>query len=172
MCAGRLDTMWLDRVSNQATPSGSPPMMARRPYSPAPRRSAQFARDLSSRPAFESRSSSLSLVSRANNSTGSDSKTTRNSTGSALKPQIAPPTDIEDPLDVLHTLIGSALGKEYVNQEITTKIGVGTRPDNLVEDIDFHGANLGEFAGTKVLSEPEADGLLNEHIVQSAEQCE
>ena len=147
-------------------------MTARRPYSPAPRRSAQLARDPSLRPALDPRSSSLSLLSRANTSTGSVTTTIQNGTGSALKPEIAPPTNIKDPLDVLHTLIGSALGEEHVSQDTETEIGVGRRPNKLVEDIDFHGISLGEFAGTGALSKSEADRPLQERIIQSTEQCE
>ena len=146
-------------------------MMARRPYSPAPRRSAQLPRDLLLRPAYDSRSSSLSQLSRENTSADSDTKRTQNSTHTVLKPQIAPPTDIEDPLDVLHTIIGSVSGEGYVNS-VTKTNGESRRPDKLVEDIDFHGASLEEFAGIRALSESDPDGPLDEHIIQSIEQCE
>ena len=147
--------MWLDRLSNQPTPSGSPPMGPNRSFSPAPRRPSHLAPGPSQRPGYSPRSSSLSLVSRANSSTSSLPAAGRIPNGSALKQEITPPPDLDDPLQILEQIIGSPLRKEDDRSGGAEGEESVERPPELVEDIVFDGQSLQEFASSS--PEPEED---------------
>lgn len=139
--------MWLDRFSSQNnTPSGSPPPPQNRSYSPAPRRSSHLVPELSKRPSFTTRNSSLQLGSRSNLSTTSLASTRPILNGSTLKQQITPPDNLVDPLQVLADVVGKPLvelrsdnGDEQYRQDIK-------RPEQLAEEVDFNGLSLQDFA--------------------------
>ena len=145
--------MWLDRLSNHPTPSASPPMGPNRSFSPAPRRPSHLAPGLSQRPGYSPRSSSLSVVSRANSSTGSLPAAARIPNGSTLKQEIIPPPNFDDPLQILEQVIGSPLREGDDGSGEADEEESAERPPELVEDIAFEGLSLRDFAN----SSPEPD---------------
>lgn len=145
-------TMWLDRLSNQPTPSGSPLMGPSRSFSPAPRRPSHLAPGSSQRPGYSPRSSSLS---RANSSTSSLPAQGRIPNGSTLKQEIIPPPNFDDPLQILEQIIGSPLRKKDDRSGGVEEEESAERPPELVEDIAFNGLTLRDFANNS--PEPEED---------------
>ncbi|KAI9824419.1 MAG: hypothetical protein M1832_001954 [Thelocarpon impressellum] len=115
--------MWLDRLSGHSTPSGSPPPR-NRSYSPAPRRSSHLAPS----------SQQQSQLRRA------AFNPSRQLNGSALRHSVSgrPPDDVPDPLDVLEGIIGTSLRSR---QAFDAR--------DLVEDIDFGGLSLHDFAAAE-----------------------
>lgn len=164
--------MWLDRFSSQNnTPSGSPPPPQNRSYSPAPRRSSHLVPELPKRPSFTIRNSSLQLGSRSNASTTSLASTRPILNGSALKQQITPPDDLVDPLRVLAEVVGKPLvvlssenGDGHYGEEFK-------RPKQLVEEVDFNGLSLQEFARQDSNKINRAEGQY-EISEQTVEECE
>ncbi|MCJ1479157.1 hypothetical protein MMC13_007841 [Lambiella insularis] len=137
--------MWLDRLSNQPTPSGSPSMAQSRSYSPAPRRANHLAPGAQSRPNYSPRSSSLSVVSRSNTSTTSLQGVGKLTNGSTLKQEITASQDVDNPLDVLRRVIGSSVSKENPTHSATEADTSIEKPQSLVEDIAFNGMSLDDF---------------------------
>jgi len=135
-----IDKMWLDRFSVQSSPSGSPPPQGR-PYSPAPRRGPYNSTtpSLPPRPGINPRSSSLSLISSASET--SLPATTRQSNGSTLRNELRQPADIPDPLDVLQNIMGKASRKRRMDGSL-----VDWKPSDIIEDIDFGSLSLEGFA--------------------------
>ncbi|KAF2101871.1 Sac2 family protein [Rhizodiscina lignyota] len=134
--------MWLDRFSQQSSPSGTPPPQGR--ASPAPRRQPYGPGPLPPRPSFGPRSSSLSLASTP--STTSLVGTARVPNGSALKNELysAPPPGLDDPLSVLHNILGAPPRKP---RRVSEPEGHVSKPAEVIEDIDFGGVSLEAFAG-------------------------
>ncbi|KAF2193292.1 Sac2 family protein [Zopfia rhizophila CBS 207.26] len=140
--------MWLDRFSAQSTPSGTPPPRGQS-YSPAPRRPYQASGPgpLPPRPGLNPRSSSLSLISPASSSTSLPS-TARLPNGSGLRRHGmggAPP-NIPDPLQVLETILGGPPRKPSARKSEGISEDAPERPEEVVEDVDFGGLSLQEFA--------------------------
>ncbi|MCJ1471258.1 hypothetical protein MMC07_009906 [Pseudocyphellaria aurata] len=162
--------MWLDRFSGNNTPSGSPPPSQNRSYSPAPRRSGHLAPGTSVRPSQNSRSSSSQLGVKSNASTTSlnSAKVTH---GSTLKQQITPPADVADPLKVLAAVVGKSLPPEGLNNGGAHGDVEFQKPSHLVEDIEFNGLSLKEFALVDRSDEAE-DGLNSVTTVQTVEEYE
>ena len=163
--------MFLDRFS--ALPgSSTSPATSQRSYSPAPRRPNHLASGLS-RPPLNPRSSSLtSLVSKANSSTNSLPGTSRLPIGSSLKQSMTAPPDAEAPILVLEKIVGASLHKyEESEEEQPHPI---QRPEELIEDVDFDGLSLTEFAKTGFYNEDleDLEDELDLERVQSAEECE
>ncbi|MCJ1449194.1 MAG: hypothetical protein MMC23_009713 [Stictis urceolatum] len=124
-----------DRFSNHPTPSQSP---GPRSYSPATRKPTHLAPQ---RPPFGPRSSSLSLVSRTNSSTESLPKVGRTTNGSALRQELSPPPDVEDPLRVLERVVGASIDhSDSIDHDTPIP-----KPTELSEDIDFKGSSLEAF---------------------------
>ncbi|MCJ1282152.1 hypothetical protein MMC26_001475 [Xylographa opegraphella] len=154
--------MWLDRLSNQPTPSGTPPVGQNRSYSPAPQRSMHLAPGSVARPGYSTRSSSLSLVSRSNTSNTSLPGAARISNGSTLKQQIIPPEFVEDPLAILGKILGSSFNAD---DRATNGLELGAvlaKPAELVEEIAFDGLSLQEFAHET--TDREKEGLYEERF--------
>ncbi len=162
--------MWLDRLSGHttpaATPSASPPPVASRPYSPAPRRSGHLGpQSAVQRSGFNPRSSSLSLHS--NDSTTSLLSSSKRPNGSTLKQSVIA-EDVPSPLAVLESLLG-AEGKEQANA-VKAQHGVngfGTDDEDFENELDFEGLSLREFASRSFPPTPE--GYVN--TTQSIEEC-
>ncbi|MCJ1390950.1 hypothetical protein MMC18_003811 [Xylographa bjoerkii] len=151
----RLGTMWLDRLSNQPTPSGYPPVVQNRSFSPAPRRSMHLAPGSLARPGYSPRSSSLSLVSRSNTSNISLPGAARISNGSTLKQQITPPEFVEDPLAILGRILGSSF---HADDPIRNGAEAGTvleKPEGFAEEIAFNSLSLQDFAHETINGETE-----------------
>lgn len=160
--------MWLDRFSTQSTPNGSPPPPQNRSFSPAPRRPNHLAPPgLLTRPSYNPRSSSLSLISKANSSTASLAGTARIPNGSTLKQEISLLPDVVDPLDVLQSIIGSQIRKGDTSLDHNEGSSFGGKPEALIEDIDFNGLGLRSFAeGEAGLKE------FDDIAYQPIEECE
>ena len=160
--------MWLDRFSSQSTPNGSPPPPQNRSFSPAPRRPNHLAPPGPlTRPSYHPRSSSLSLISKANSSSASLAGTARIPNGSTLKREISPPPDVVDPLDILQSIIGSQIRRDDTPLDHNEASSFGEKPEALIEDIDFNGLGLQSFA------EGEAGMKVFDDIsYQPIEECE
>ncbi|KAF2802931.1 Vps52-domain-containing protein [Mytilinidion resinicola] len=133
--------MWLDRFS---TPSGTPPPQGR-PYSPAPRRPYNPAGPgpLPQRPGLPDRTSSLSLVS-PNSSTTSLPAGARGPNGAGRRRQ--PPPNVSDPLQVLEGILGAPPRRPVLSKGNGSASVPPQKPAELVDDIDFGGLSLHEFA--------------------------
>lgn len=127
--------MWLNRYSGHSSPS-STPVPQRRPSHLAPN-------PLPHRPGISSRSSSLSIL--TNGSTDSLPPAARLPNGSSLRTQLdASPTEaVSDPVDVLHDIL--SYPRSSVEHSVRT-FEKSERPDNLVQDVDFGGLSLQDFA--------------------------
>ncbi|KAF2472896.1 Vps52-domain-containing protein [Lindgomyces ingoldianus] len=140
--------MWLDRFSAHSTPSGTPPPRGQS-YSPAPRRPYQASGPgpLPPRPGINPRSSSLSLVSPSSSSTSLPS-TSRLPNGAGRRRQGTGgvPPNVSDPLQVLEAILGRPPRKPPVIKGDEIAEPVPKKPEEVVEDIDFGGLSLQEFA--------------------------
>ena len=167
----RNSSMWgLDRITANSTPSGTPPMRSDS-YSPAPRRPypASGPGSLPPRPGLTPRSSSLNLLS-PGASTTSLSSTARIPNGARRQPSVrgrAPP-NVADPLRVLESILGGP-----PRRPIKREGDVGTipaKPDEVVQDIDFGGLSLHEFATAEAPRRRREDSV-NTYREQSVEEC-
>lgn len=164
--------MWLDRFSGNNTPSNSlpPPSPQIRSYSPAPRRPSHLTPGTSRRPSYSPRASSPKLG--AGNASKISSNSTRIPNGSTLKQQIIP-SDLIDPLEILAEVIGKPLPKKQSQSDNGTGqvFGEFQKPTQLVEDVEFKGLSLHEFASAFDGSE---DEKLAKPInpAQTVEECE
>lgn len=136
--------MWLERFSGQSA-QVSPSPTPNRSFSPAPRRSIQLGpRTLSRRPALGSRTSSLA-TSVFSNSSDSLPPGVGLPNGSSLKARFANASeDNSNPVDALEKILGP-------RNNGTPSLMNGTKvedskPDVLVNNIDFQGLSLDEFA--------------------------
>jgi hypothetical protein len=162
--------MWLDRLSGHstpaATPSASPPPPANRAYSPAPpRRPSTLApSSAAQRPAFNPRSSSLSLIS--NDSTTS-LLSSRRPNGSALKQSVTA-VAAPDPLEVLEKLLGPE-GKERASSKSVNGHSAekSTTDYDYEAELDFDGLSLREIV------EGQPSHAKEEHVytTQTIEEC-
>ena len=165
--------MWLDRLSGNSTPSGSPPPPHNRSYSPAARHHSGLGPGGTSRPAFGPRTSSLNIHARANLSIASINSP-RLPNGSALKRQVSPPADSTDPLKALEAIVGRSLseeGNESTQHGLVDGIQGPNRPTELLAEIDFEGLNLEDFAQTSHHG-PEYGNIDIETTTQTVEECE
>ena len=161
--------MWLDRFSDNNTPSASLPLPApqNRSYSPAPRRPSHLTPGTSRRPSYSPRASSL------HSGIGNASTTSLNSTripnGSTLKQQISQ-SDLVDPLEILAEVIGKPLVKEELGTKAAQGLEEFIKPTNLVEDVDFRGLSLVEFSSACDSNKDEK--AANPITAQTVEECE
>ena len=144
----------LDRLS-----IGSP-SAGQRAYSPAGRHPSSLARG-GSRLTLGPRSSSLSVLSRANSSTDSLPRLNRAPNGSTLRQEVP---YFEDPLEVLQKIVDAPLPL----QPDSSEIGSSAKPETVSQDIDFGGLSLEEFAARS----PRATKRARASSVKSAEECE
>jgi hypothetical protein len=137
--------MWLDRLSGNPTPSGSPPQSNSRSFSPNPRSSSSLAPPYrAQRPGFSPRVSSLSLVS--NESSTSLLGGSRKPNGSGLK-QSSIPADDREPLDVLERILGSEIKEETHSQHVEGRVLGNDVDARDWEELDFGGLSLRQLAG-------------------------
>ncbi|KAF2870709.1 Sac2 family-domain-containing protein [Massariosphaeria phaeospora] len=138
--------MWgLDRFSAHTTPSSTPPPR-RESYSPAPARRpypAPGPGPLPPRPGLNPRSSSLSLVSPASTARIPNGADRRRQPGGA-------PPNVPDPLQVLEAIMGGLPRKPAAGKGGNTTGTLPERPEEVVEDIDFGGLSLHDFAAADV----------------------
>ena len=155
--------MWLDRLSSNSTPSGSPPPSNRGLTQPPKRNANQLGTNaVPQRPGFNPRSSSLSLVS--NDSTTSLLSSSHKRNGSAIRQPTAV-TDAPDPLVVLGKLLDLKEGLTHSSKprEVT---GVDGIIENELE-LDFGGLSLREL----VLGKSFVDEKENTYKSQTVEEC-
>lgn len=81
---------------------------------------------------------------------------------------IAPP-DAEDPIKVLEKVVGASLRSDDEPED--DEMEMVQKPEELIDDIDFHGLSLGEFVRAEKHSE-DAGGEIDLESVQSVEECE
>ena len=158
--------MWLDRLSGNSTPSGSPPSHGRS-FSPAPRRSSHLAPGAASRPGFSPRSSSLNVPKFNASTTSLNSSRVVN--GSGLKQEITPPTDVIDPLKALEEILGKAL-RQQLGEKNDTESDLFEKPAQIIEDIQFNGLGLQEFLQDG--DSERVNGVLAYDDTQMSEECE
>jgi hypothetical protein len=155
--------MWLDRLSSNPTPSGNLPS-SNRSYSPAPRRTSNLGPTPGSqRPAFNPRSSSLSLAS--NDSTTSLLSTSRKQNGSSLKQSSIIPNS-PDPLIVLQKLLGSKDGELGDRSKPRKSNGAEAISESDI-NLDFGGLSLQELA----LGETSGSQEKLVYNTQTVEEC-
>lgn len=165
--------MWgLDRLAAQATPSGTPP--PRRDYSPAPRRPYPGGGPgpLPPRPGLPTRTSSLSLLNSPASSSASLPSTARIPNGAGRRRQGTggpPPPDIPDPLQVLESILGGPPRKPVAAKGDSQTAAVD-RPDEIVEEIDFGGLSLHEFATADAAGSRHSSSV-HTYSAQSVEEC-
>lgn len=143
--------MWLDRISGHSTPSA--PQPDSRSNSPLPRRSSSRLSPYAqpARPTSASRQgSSLSVLVTPSDSNVSLPATVRGD-GSGLKQSAARsrPSDVADPLQVLNGIIGKQKESALQTDKLTPTTASPEKPSQLVEDIDFNGLSLEDFAAAE-----------------------
>lgn len=141
--------MWLERFSGQSaqsTPSASP----RRSYSqsPAPQRPTQLGPGtIPRRPGLTARNSSLASF--AASSVESLPAAARVPNGSILRNELNAPGALPEAADPLEVL-GGILGALPDSDDLYESTEQPERPQTVVEDIDFGGLSLEEFANGAV----------------------
>jgi len=155
---------FLDRFAGPAAtaPSATPPPMQRN-YSPVPRRGPYLQ---PSRPGLNPRTSSLASLASSQSSI-SLPQNVKALNGSSLKNQLVNPSpNAPDPLEVLQNIIGAPPRKRRASKhELAHK-----KPTVVVEDIDFGGLSLQDFAEADQ-SKPMQPSRVNPYSVQSVEEC-
>lgn len=135
--------------SSQTTPSATP----NRPYSPStPRRSIQLGPStLPRRPGLAARTSSLSVASLAS-STESLPGVARLPNGSSLRNELTATqgANAPDPVAVLESILGPLSKEDGANG--VDHDAADARPSTVVENIDFGGLSLEDFANSASLS--------------------
>jgi hypothetical protein len=159
--------MWLDRFS---APSGTPPPQGRA-YSPAPRRpyNPSGPGSLPLRPGLPSRTSSLSLVS-PGSSTTSLPIGARGHNGADRRRQGVPPLNVPDPLQVLESILGASPRRALLGKGESSATTQPVKPVELVDNIDFGGLSLQEFAQESKLHAQEL-APVHTYSAQSVEEC-
>ncbi|KAM0712483.1 hypothetical protein Q7P37_011579 [Cladosporium fusiforme] len=136
--------------SAQSTPSAGSP---NRPYSPSPRKSFQLGPStIPRRPGLPSRTTSLSVAS-LGGSNDSLPIAARVPGASNVRRDLAssPAADLQDPIDVLESILGPLSGKGHgVEGDTSTSEDV---PSTLHGDIDFGTLSLEQFANAPAPSE-------------------
>ena len=140
--------MWLERFSgqsSQSTPTASP----NRAFSPAPglaRKSTQLGPStLPRRPGLQPRTSSLSAAS-FGESTESLPATARIVNGTNLRHELggSRAANVRNPLEILQNILGPSA---QVRDDSSTQLaGEVEKPSVLVDDLDFGGLSLEQFA--------------------------
>ena len=109
-------------------------------------------------------------MSRANSSTGSLPGTVRLTNGSSLKQSTAAPPHVDDPVDVLEKIIGEPLKRSGGDDD--GEEAILERPRELLEDVDFGGLGLQEFASSESKHESTMNVKATQESIQSVEECE
>jgi hypothetical protein len=159
--------MWaLDRLSAHSTPSGTPPPPRRDSYSPAPRRGYPPP----ARPGLPTRTSSLSLNTPATSSANLPSAARIPNGPGRRRPGTGGPVppNVPDPLQVLEAILGGPPRKPAAGKGDSA--GDVSRPEELVEEIDFGGLSLQDFAAAEVDPIQPASPV-HTYSTQSVEEC-
>lgn len=139
--------MWVDRISGHSTPSG--PSLNDRSYSPANRRPSHLSPSpQAARPGLARKGSSfLTQTLSPNDSTTSLPGTAQSANDSVLKQGAAKPrpSDIQDPIEVLNGITGKSKEDVPATENAGLVAQLDTKPERLVDDIDFGGLSLEEF---------------------------
>ena len=77
---------------------------------------------------------------------------------------------MDDPVDVLEKIIGGSLKRSEGDND--GEEAVLERPSELLEDIDFGGLGLQEFASSESKNEPPLNAKAAQESIQSVEECE
>ncbi|KAH5421623.1 hypothetical protein HBI47_133050 [Parastagonospora nodorum] len=139
--------MWgLDRLSAYSTPSGTPPPR-RDSYSPAPRRGypAPGPGALPPRPGLLPRTTSLGLISPSASSTSLPATARVPNGGPRRRPTGNGPHHGPDPVQVLANIMGGMPRKPLASSGEKDQ-GISKKPEVVVEEIDFGGLSLQDFA--------------------------
>ena len=159
--------MWLDRFSNHSTPSASPPP-GRTSFQGGRRPSYQSHGGPLRPSAFSPRSSSLNVSAKLDASTSSSNSPRLLPNGSSLRQEVAPSPDFSNPLAVLEEIIGQKLHVQAEGVANDSGKGDGVKPGQLLDDIDFRGKSLVDFA-----EEEQEEPAEIAHLSSStAEECE
>lgn len=151
--------MWLDRFSGQSTPAvaSSPPS---RNYSPAPRQSSNFTRTVRPGLGVFASTSTTSLDLSTNTSNISLPSNARLTNGSSLRQEQKPPPDVEDPLQVLRRILGTA-NQPHSHENGTRKIIL--EDDAL--DVDFGNLSLQDYAQRDVPHSEHTNGITGQKLL-------
>lgn len=163
--------MWgLDRLSAYSTPSGTPPPR-RDSYSPAPRRGypAPASGPLPPRPGLVPRTSSLSLISPGASNTSLPS-TARVPNGGPRRRPTGGLHHGPDPVQVLASIMGGVPRKPLAGAGEKAQ-AISKKPDVVVEEIDFGGLSLRDFAAAEAPREHERSTIVHTYSAQSVEEC-
>jgi hypothetical protein len=163
--------MWSELRNAQQQNSPISARRSQRSYSPAAnvRGPGLLLPSSTSRPGYTPRSSSLSLISNANSSSSSLPGQTQWTNGSALKREISPPEDVQDPLEVLERIIGAPPSTSQIPPEEDGPTG---RPVELVEDIPFGASSLEAFLQEPSRSREAYRKQTRQWSEHSVEECE
>ncbi|KAF2257830.1 Sac2 family protein [Lojkania enalia] len=144
--------MWgLDRLSANSTPSGTPPPR-RDSYSPAPRRPypAPGPGPLPPRPGLNPRSSSLTLLSPSSSSINLPSmRRLPNGSGRRRQETGGQSPNVPDPVQVLESILGGPPRRPIATKGDASAERVPKKPEDVVEEIDFGGLSLQDFAAVE-----------------------
>lgn len=169
--------MWRDRISGQATPpqnrNPSLPRRSSSQLSRAPGAGPGPGGPYNNRPGGGARTSSTPLLLSPNDSTASLPGTTPAPNGLGLRQasggQRTRPAVVPDPLEVLNGIIGKEQPQKDLPQLLDEQY---TRPDELVETIDFNGLSLEQFVNKSdpppIRRSPSSD--VNAQTIQQFEQ--
>lgn len=173
-CTSRLtatyESMWgLDRISGYSTPSGTPPPRLDS-YSPAPRRGYPTLGPgpLPHRPGINPRSSSLSLISPNSSSTSLGNPSRAPNGALRRRPTGGPYHNGPDPLQVLESIMGGPSRRPKTTNGDTS--GGVQKPKEVVEDIDFGGLSLQDFAAEEPVVRRQPTSV-HTYSAQSVEEC-
>ena len=158
--------MWLNRSPAQTPPPRDRPHA---PTAASPRRSIHLTPNLlPQRPGLPARASSLSLLSNASNETLAGTKRAPN--GSSLKHELStsPVANVSDPLEVLEAIIGTPLRKDEDSDIEKRGRMEKSGPQEYVQDVDFGGLSLQEFAAQGRPARPSRPRTSTEAYVDSA----
>lgn len=162
--------MWgLDRLSAYSTPSGTPPPR-RDSYSPAPRRGYPPSGPgaLPPRPGLVPRTSSLSLISPTASSASLPPSARAPNGGPRRRATGGAPHNGPDPVQVLASIMGGLPRKSLTSDEKSQ--AVPQKPEVVVEEIDFGGLSLQDFAA-EASQEHRRTTTVHTHSAQSIEEC-
>lgn len=160
--------MWLHSLSTQSTPVPSPP-----PKDQSPRRSNHLVppRPSTVRSGLSGNTSTLSLVSESSSTAAGPQLQIAN--GSAVGSQLDSTTSVgvQDPLDVLNSIVDvSACRKRSRDGRLKDEQSL-QRPFKIVEDIDFGGLSLEQFAEKGDDSAESRIVDVHSYSEQSIEEC-
>ncbi|KPI43750.1 Vacuolar protein sorting-associated protein 52 B [Cyphellophora attinorum] len=155
--------MWLDRFSGQSTPTGN--HTPNRYPSPAPRRTSHLAPGQRSGLGLGSNRSNVSLDLSGNTSTASLVSFTKAVNGSALRYEQRPPADVDDPVDVLQSLL--AQGGDVNGHDANSVIVEENKAH-----VDFAGLSLQQLVEKKAAAQIRSHSTTQRPSVDNRQKLE